>query len=65
MRTAAERQDKIEALTIRYSVGEISEPVLIASLMNLVRDYGEIRHIIMMNQLAHRNSAAYKRGDIQ
>lgn len=64
MRTAAERQDKIDGLALRYSVGEISEPVLIASLMNLVRDPAEIRHIIILNQLAHRNSRAYKRGDI-
>ncbi len=65
MRTAAERKDKVEALTIRYALGQVSEPVLIASLINLVRDPAEIRHIIIMNQIAHRNSLPFKRGEIQ
>ncbi len=65
MRTAAERKDKVEALTIRYALGQVSEPVLIASLINLVRDPAEIRHIITMNQIAHRNSLPFKRGEIQ
>lgn len=62
MITAADRREKIDALTIRFVVGELSEDVFTASLKFLIRDPEEIRHLVIMNQLAHRNSIPYRKG---
>lgn len=64
IRDAHDRRDKIDALAIRFSVGEISELVFTASLKGLVRDRDEIRHLVILNQIAHRNSLPYRRGDV-
>ncbi len=62
-RDAAERKDHIEGLTLRYVLGEVSEVVFQVSLMGLLPKE-EIRHLIILNQIAHRNSMPYRRGDI-
>jgi len=62
-RTASERHEKIDGLTARYRDGDLSEPVYRASLRNLV-DRSEERYLIGMHQAAHRESFAYRRGDI-
>ncbi len=59
-----ERIDAIEALTTRYVCGELSEAVYTASLLGYRIDATEIRHLVLLNQLAHRNSTPYRRGDI-
>ena len=56
-------QDKIDALAIRYSTGEISEDVFRASLKTLLNP-DDIRFLVMTNQLAYRNSIAFKRGEL-
>jgi hypothetical protein len=56
-----EDQDRIDALTTRYAVGEISEPVYTASLRKYLNTE-DIRFLVFLNQLAHRNSTAYKKG---
>ncbi len=61
--TADEKRDKIEALTTRYATGQFSECVYRASLMHLIPP-DEIRHLIMLNQTAHRNSIPYCKGDV-
>lgn len=62
-RAADDRRDRIDGLTTQYVTGEISEEVYTASLRAHM-DASEIRHLVMLNQLAHRNSTAYRRGDI-
>ncbi len=62
--TLAERNETIEGLTLRYVVGELSEPVYTASLKCRGLDKDEIRYMVMINQFAHRNSLAYRRGDV-
>lgn len=64
IRDAHDRRDKIDALAIRFAVGEISEAVFTASLKGLVRDRDDIRHLVMLNQIAHRSSLPYRRGDV-
>ncbi len=59
-----ERIDAIEALTLRYVLGELSEDVFTASLRGYRIDATEIWHLVLLNQLAHRNSMPFKRGDI-
>jgi hypothetical protein len=57
-------QDSIDALTTKYVTGELTEAVYKASLMRyLNRD--DIRFLVMTNGLAHRNSLAFKRGEIR
>ena len=58
-----DRKEAVEALTLRYVLGELSEPTYMVSLHRFI-DVDEIRHLVMINQLAHRNSMAYRRGDI-
>jgi hypothetical protein len=56
-------QDIVDSLTIRYTTGELSEDVYKASLMRyLHRD--DVRFLVMTNGLAHRNSLAFKRGEV-
>lgn len=64
IRDAHDRRDKIDALTIRFAVGEISEAVFTARLKGLVRDPDDIRHLVILNQTAHRSSLPYRRGDV-
>lgn len=61
IRDADERRDKISALTLRYVLGELSEEVYAASLRRCCES-SEIRHLILMNQIAHRNSTPYRKG---
>jgi hypothetical protein len=56
-------QDIVDSLTIRYTTGELSEDVYKASLMRYL-DRGDVRFLVMTNQLAHRNSLAFKRGEV-
>ena len=58
-----DRKEAVEALTLRYVLGELSEPTYMVSLHRFI-DVDEIRYLVMINQLAHRNSLAYRRGDI-
>ena len=61
--TQSEKQEKIDSLVLRYVLGEITETVLTASLKyRLPPD--EIRHLVLMNQTAHRNSMPYRRGEL-
>lgn len=62
-RLAADRDEAVQALTLRYVLGELSEPTFMVSLHRYI-DISEIRHLVMLNQTAHRNSHAYRRGDI-
>ncbi len=62
--TNDERVDAIEALTQNYVLGAISEDVFTASLLGYRIDSTEIRHLVLLNQLAHRNSTPYRRGDV-
>ncbi len=59
-----ERVDAIDALTMNYVLGTISEDVFTASLLGYRIDATEIRHLVLLNQLAHRNSTPYRRGDV-
>jgi len=59
--TADDRREEVDGLTVRYVCGELSETVYQASLRSYV-GADEIRHLTMMNQLAHRNSLPSKRG---
>ena len=59
----SERKDQVSALVTRYITGELSEPTFIVSPHKYV-DVDEIRHIVLLNQLAHRNSLAYRRGEV-
>lgn len=61
--STSERAEAIDALTIRYAVGEISEPVFTASLKFHCRP-DDIKYLVMLHRRAHRNSLPYKRGDI-
>lgn len=63
IRDARERKDQVDALVTRYVVGEISETVLIVSLHRHI-DVDEIRHLVALNQIAHRNSLPYRRGEL-
>ncbi len=58
-----ERKEAVDALTLRYVLGELSEPTYMVSLHRFM-DVSEIRHLVMLNQTAHRNSLPYKRGNI-
>jgi hypothetical protein len=58
-----EDQDSIDALTTRFVTGELTEAVYKASLMRYLRR-DDIRFLVMTNGLAHRNSMAYRRGDV-
>lgn len=63
-RNADDRKEAIEALTLRYVLGELSEPTFVVSLHAHI-DVDEIRHIVTLNQLAHRSRSAYRRGDVR
>jgi hypothetical protein len=63
MLSQSDKHDKILSLTARYASGDLSETVYEASLIGLV-DKDERRYLIMLNQSAHRNSMAYRRGDV-
>ena len=62
--TLAERNETIDGLTLRYVVGDLSEPVYTASLKCRGLDKDEIRYLVMLNQFAHRSSMPYRRGDV-
>lgn len=61
IRDAEERREHIEALTLRYALGEFSEEVFTASLKSHCTA-DEIRHLVLLNHIAYRNSTNYKRG---
>lgn len=63
-RAAADRREAVEALTLQYVLGLLSEPTFVVSLHAHI-DVDEIRHIVMLNQLAHRNSLPYRRVDVR
>ncbi len=58
-----DRKEAVDALTLRYVLGELSEPTYMVSLHRFL-DVSEIRHLVMLHQTAHRNSMAYRRGDV-
>lgn len=53
----------VDSLTWQYVTGGLSEAVYRASLMRYL-DRDDIRFLVMTNQLAHRNSLAFKRGEV-
>jgi len=59
-----DEQDQVDALTTRYVTGDISETVYMVSLHRFL-DVDDIRYLVLVNQLAHRNSLPYKRGDVR
>ena len=59
--TLDDKREQVEALTLRYVLGELSETVYVVSLHQFI-DVDEIRHLVMLNQVAHRGSTNYKRG---
>lgn len=59
-RLAADRDEAVQALTLRYVLGELSETVYMVSLHRYL-DVDDIRHLIILNQVAHRNSLPFKR----
>lgn len=63
MLTSDDRKEKVDALVLRYVLGEISEVVLQVSLHRFM-DVDDIRHVILLNQIAHRNSVPYRRGEV-
>lgn len=58
-----ESQEMVDSLTIRYVTGSLSEEVFRASLRKYL-NADDIRFLTLINQLAHRNSMAYRRGDV-
>ncbi len=64
MLTSSESKEMVEALTLRYVLGELSEPTFMVSLHRYC-DVDDIRHIVLLNQIAHRNSIAYRKGLIE
>lgn len=64
MRDAAERKEMVEALTLQYVLGELSEATFVVSLHRYI-GIDDIKHIVALNQIAHRNSLPFKRGHIQ
>ncbi len=57
------KQDAIDGLVARYASGDLSQVVFEVSLRRYV-DADEIRHLVMLHQLAHRNSLPFKRGEV-
>jgi hypothetical protein len=64
IRDFADRTQKIEALTERYCLGQIGESTFTASLMIEGMRNDEIGVTVRLHQLTHRQSAAYRRGDV-
>lgn len=62
-RTADDDKEAVAALVTQYVTGQISEVVFQVSLHRYL-DPDDIRHLTMLNQIAHRNSLPYRRGDI-
>lgn len=62
-RLAADKDEAVNALVVRYVTGQLSEPTFVVSLHAHI-DVDEIRHLLILHQLAHRNSLPFKRGDI-
>lgn len=62
-RNSDDRRDAILTLTARYVSGELSETAFMVSLHAHV-DVDDIRHIVMLNQNAHRQSLPFKRGEL-
>jgi len=62
-RNADDRRSAVEALTLQYVLGIISEAVFQVSLRAHV-DADEVRHLTILNQAAHRNSTPYRKGDV-
>ena len=63
MQTLDDNREAVRALVTRWVTGEFSQAVFEASLRRYL-DNDEIRHLVMLNQTAHRNSLAYRRGDV-
>lgn len=57
-------QEMVDSFVIQYATGAWSEEVFKASLKKYINT-DDIRFLVMVNQLAHRNSLAFKRGDIR
>jgi hypothetical protein len=53
----------VDALVTRYVTGDLSEDVFKASLRRYLNN-DDIRFLTMINQLAHHNSMAFRRGDV-
>jgi hypothetical protein len=60
----SEHRDAIDALVTRYVCGEISELVFVASALRYL-DRDEVRHLVLLNQVAHRNSMSFRRGEVR
>ena len=56
-------QELVDALVTRYVTGDLSEDVFKASLRRYLNN-DDIRFLTMINQLAHHNSMAFRRGDV-
>lgn len=63
-RLVEDRREAVEALTLQYVLGVISESVFTASLRGHI-DRDEIRHLVLLNQIAHQNSLPYRRMKVQ
>lgn len=63
MLSYSEKQDRVQAIITRYVTGELSQLVFEVSLRKYIGP-DEIRHLVMLNHLAHRNSLPFKRGEI-
>lgn len=64
IRDAADRQEKVDALTERYRLGEISETVYRVSLSFFIPEH-EIKFLVDTNQVFYRNSLPFKQGIVQ
>ena len=58
-----ESQEQVDALVTRFVTGELSEDVFKASLRRYLSPE-DIRFLVMINQLAHRNSLPFRRGEV-
>lgn len=63
-RSAEERQDKIDGLTERYRLGEISETVYFVSLSFLMTP-ADAKVMVNDNQESFRSSLRFKKGEVQ
>ena len=62
-RSHDDRREAVEALKLRYILGQISEVVFEASLRAHV-NADEARFLIHLNQECHRRSMPYRRGEV-
>jgi len=61
--TNDDRKDAVQSLITRFVTGEISQVVFEVSLRRWV-DVDEIKYLVALNLLAHRNSLAYRKGEV-